>query len=294
MILLDFQQVAIANLMVQLGPHQNAKLDPSLLRSMILNSIRHNRQEFLRSGELVICVDSIRSWRRDVFPYYKVNRRKEREASEIDWKLVFETINSVAMELKEFFPYRVVKVEGAEADDVIGVLVRKFATPPDQFALNNDANQIVILSGDKDFGQLQRHSDVVQFSPVRKEYIRRNEPENHLKELIIRGDKDDGIPNFLSPDDVFVTAGARQSPIMTNKVTSWLDMTPEQICGENQTMLRNWKRNEQLIDLRFTPTNIEQQILSEFDAQGGKDRKNLDRYFMHHRLPLLHACVNDF
>lgn len=283
MIIIDLQQVMIANLMTQLGSHQNAKLDEDLLRHMVLNGIRHIRNRFPDHGETIIAADHM-SWRRGVFPYYKANRRKSREASDMDWGTVFDCFSKVRDELKEYFPYRVIHTEGAEADDVIGVLAHKFGV---EFG---NAEKITIVSGDKDFKQLQCYTNVEQYDPTRKRTLTCNDAEEFLVEHIIRGDAGDGIPNILSKDDCFVT-GTRQG-VITQKRLDYFMTTPfEQLKTEEQ---RNWKRNEQLISLNNIPSEIKEKILQEYDSQDGKDRSKLFNYFIKHKLKFLMENIAEF
>ena len=198
---------------------------------------------------MVICCDDRNYWRKDVFPYYKGHRKKDREKSSIDWVMVFEALNRIREELKEFFPYKVVQVERAEADDVIGVL----ATRSGSWLNNESTERILVLSGDKDFGQLQKFTNVDQYSPVLKKWIRINDARRFLREHIMRGDRGDGIPNFLSSDSCLMT-GERQKPIQSKKIDDWVDKEPEQFC--NDVMLRNYRRNEQLVDLDQIPAEI--------------------------------------
>lgn len=289
MIIIDFQQIMIANLSMQLGNHQNAQLDESMLRHMVLNSIRAIRMKYKDQTDVVIACDSRHSWRKEVFPYYKANRAKKRKESELDWNLIFECFAKIILELKEFFPYRVIEVEGAEADDVIGVLAREFGK---DFFETFERNDIVIVSGDKDFKQLHDCPSVIQWDHVRKRLITCNNPEYVLKEQIIRGDDGDGIPNFLSDDDTIVVDGKRQKPIFETKLPEYIKNYPHN--PENETLLRNWKRNEQLIDLRFTPDDIRQKILEKYEAEGGKSRAKLVNYFIAKKLKNLHSSINEF
>ena len=73
MILLDYSQIALSNIIVQ-------KLnDEDMIRHMILNSIRmYNKKYRGEYGQMVICADGMNTWRRDYFPEYKANRRKGR------------------------------------------------------------------------------------------------------------------------------------------------------------------------------------------------------------------------
>lgn len=277
--------------MVQLGGHHDIEIEEDLLRHMVLNSIRANVVKFkeycgANTRGVVLACDSRHHWRKDVYPYYKAHRRKARDKSELDWGSIFESINTIKAELRDYFPYRVIEVENAEADDVIGTLVHKYGT------VMATGEPILILSGDKDFVQLQVYGNVKQYNPVMKKYIRHKDPVAALKEHIIRGDGSDGIPNFLSADDVFITGG-RQKPIMAAKVVKWLlHDDPKDFCDEN--MLRGWKRNEQLVDLTMTPANIQKQIFVEYENESGKDRSKLFNYFIKRKLKNLMQNINDF
>lgn len=283
MIIMDLSQVMISNLMVQLGNHTNAEIEEDLLRHMILNSIRAYNVKFkAQFGEMIIAADAGHNWRRQVFPYYKANRRKNREKSEINWTVVFETLNKVREELKEHFPYRVIHVDGAEADDIIGTIVQE----------HGDTNEkILILSGDKDFVQLQRYMNVQQFDPVQKKWRKTNDPDRFIKEHIMRGDTGDGVPNFLSADDTFVV-GSRQKPISQKKLDLWLDQDPQKFCDEK--MLRGYLRNQQLVDLNFIPAEIKKEVLAQFEEQKGKGRDKLFNYFIERRLKILLESINEF
>ena len=283
MIIMDLSQVMISNLMIQLGNHTNAEIEEDLLRHMILNSVRAYNVKFKHEfGEMIIACDAGNNWRKQIFPYYKANRRKNREKSEINWTAVFETLNKVRDELKDYFPYRVIRVDGAEADDVIGTLAQNYG---------NTHEKILILSGDKDFVQLQCYMNVQQFDPVQKKWRKTNDVDKFMKEHIIRGDIGDGVPNFLSADDTFVV-GARQKPISQKKLDQWLEADPKDFCDEK--MLRGYLRNQQLVDLNFIPPDIKKEVLEQYEQQAGKGRDKLFNYFIDRRLKLLVESINEF
>ena len=283
MIIVDLSQVMISNLMVQLGNHTNTEVEEELLRHMVLNSIRSYNQKFKNEyGEMIIACDAGNNWRRQIFPYYKANRRKNREKSELNWTQIFDTLSKVREELKEFFPYRVIQIDSAEADDIIGTLADKFG---------NTSEKILIMSGDKDFVQLQRYMNVKQYDPVQKKWRTTNDPDRFVKEHIMRGDTGDGVPNFLSADNTFVV-GARQKPISQKKLDAWIHMDPHDFCDEN--MLRGYKRNQQLVDLSFIPENLREQVMAEYEAQAGKGRSKLFNYFIEKRLKNLLESINEF
>lgn len=283
MIIVDLSQVMISNLMMQLGNHTNTEVEEDLLRHMVLNSIRSYNMKFKNEyGEMVIACDDRTFWRRDVFPYYKANRKKSREKSELNWTQIFDALHKIRDELKAFFPYRVIQVDGAEADDIIGTLTMTFG---------DTSEKILILSGDKDFVQLQRYNNVKQFDPVQKKFRTTNDPDRFIKEHIMRGDTGDGIPNFLSTDNCLVV-GDRQKPVASKKLDAWVYMNPEEFCDDN--MLRGYRRNQQLVDLTYIPFDIQANILAEYKAQEGKDRKNLFNYFIEKKLKNLIESINEF
>jgi len=273
----------LSNLMVQMGSHTNMKIEEDLVRHMILNSIRLYNNKFREEfGGMVVACDNKRYWRRDVFPYYKANRKKARDASDLDWNAIFDCMKKIRDELTEYFPYRVINVDGAEADDVIGTIVHQHG--------NDMMNPILILSGDKDFIQLQTYLNVKQYDPIRKKFLSHNNPSLYIKEHIIKGDAGDGIPNFLSPDNCLVV-GTRQKPITTKKLESWLQTPPEQM-GDD--LLRNYRRNQQLIDLTFIPEDVKTRVINEYEAQKNKGRAKLFNYFVAHKLKNLMENINEF
>lgn len=284
MILVDLNQVVISNLMQQIGGNKSTmKLEEDLIRHMVLNSLRSYSRKFKQEyGEMVICCDNKTYWRRKVFPLYKANRKKDRDASTLDWGLIFETMSKLRAELKEFFPYKVIDVEGAEADDVIATLVKVYS--PSQ--------KILILSSDKDFTQLQKYKNVKQYSPIMSKFIKTDDPILYVREHILRGDKGDGIPNFLSQDDTFVI-GARQKVINSKKLKEWLEQTPETFCT-NDSMMRGYKRNQMLVDLDFIPEEITTSIIKAFDETKPSNRQRMLTYFIEKKLKNLISVLDEF
>jgi len=283
MILIDLNQVLISNLMQQIGSNPNVKLEESLIRHMVLNSLRSYARQFKsKYGDIVVACDSKKYWRRDVFPFYKAHRKTDREKSAFDWHLIFETLNKIREELKENFPYRVLEVEGAEADDIIAVLTARMSPNED----------ILILSSDKDFVQLQKYPNVYQYSPILKRFIKTENPAEFIKEHIIRGDRGDGIPNFLSPDNTFVL-GERQKVINKKKLSEWIGSNPEDFCTTD-IMLRGYKRNQMLVDLDYIPENIKEQIVERYSATKPANRQKMLNYFIENRLRNLIDVLDEF
>ena len=273
-------QIAVANLMMNLKMNNSKTIDESMVRHMILNSIRMYRMEHHDEyGEVVLTWDSKHSWRRDYFPEYKASRRKGREESDLDWDDIFGTLNKIRNEIKENFPYKYLEVFGAEADDIIGFLCEE-----------NRDEKIMIISGDKDFIQLQKFPNVKQWSPITKKDVNGFNPTTYLKEHILKGDTSDGVPNVLSPDNTFVD-GLRQRPLSRKKIQSWL------LGGGsdwNDEVKRNFQRNSTLIDLSRTPEELKNQIRLEYNNAPHGDRSNLLNYFMQNKLKELTENIGEF
>jgi len=281
MVLVDLNQVLLAGLMAQIA-NQKGKLEESLIRHMVLNIIRTHVKNFKNEyGEIVLCCDNRKYWRKEFFPFYKAGRKKTREKSDLDWHLIFDILAKLKQELKENFPYKVIDVEGAEADDIIGTLVPIYA--PHQ--------KILILSSDGDFLQLQMYgSNVKQYNPSQKKYIKSHDPLLELKEKIIRGDKGDGIPNVFSPSDCFVR-DLRQKPITQKVIEKY--MTEDHNTWEDDGAKVGFSRNQTLIDLRNIPVDIKRKIINTYEETKPAKGKLLN-YFMEHKLKNLMDVIEEF
>ena len=290
MILVDLNQVMISNLMGQLYSSKTNEVDEELLRHMVLNGIRSYRNKFSKEyGELVICCDDTNNWRKDSFPYYKAHRKTNRDESDLDWPNIFNCLNNIRDELKEFFPYKHIRVNRCEADDIIGTICHT-----EGVALGDGKEKILVLSGDKDFIQLQVYANVSQYDPVRKKMIKHKDPAQYLLEHIAKGDRGDGIPNVLSSDDTFVSGG-RQKPMRANRLEEIMNLVQKYNVDElgEYEWATGYQRNEILVDLINTPDELQEQILEQFEIDpGGRD--GLFNYFVKKRLNNLIENISEF
>ena len=280
MILVDMNQISVASVMMHLHMTKQTAPDEDMVRHMILNSLRMYRMKFCDEyGELVLCYDSKHYWRRDYYPEYKHSRKKGRQSSSNDWDAIFEVLNAIKAELKEFFPYKYLEVYGAEADDIIAALAGE---------LEFDNGKTLILSGDKDFIQLQKFRNVTQYSPITKKFVNGVDPDIYLSEHVLKGDSSDGVPNVLSPDNTFVD-GIRQKPLSKKKIAAMID-------GDfpNDEVKRNYQRNKKLIDLGESPPELFIEILKEYQEAPEGDRSKLLNYFTQKRLRNLVESIGEF
>ena len=281
MILVDLNQVLISNLMAQTRGQLEELPDKNMLRHMVLNSLRGYNLKFKEEyGTPVLCADGANPWRREFFPNYKHARRKGRDESTKDWTSLFQMIGEIRDEIAQNFPYIVLHIDRVEADDIIAVLVKEFHTK----------EKIMIVSGDKDFIQLHRYPNVKQFAPIQKKFVEDEDPIKYLHKQIIKGDRSDGVPNILSPDDVFVT-GTKQRPINKKRLEEWANIENIPLGSETK---KYYERNKKLIDLEEIPGLIYNDILSKYNTYKVNDRTLLLTYFIENKLKSLIENINDF
>ena len=281
MILVDLNQVLISNLMAQTRGKAENLPNKEMVRHMVINSLRGFNLKFKSEygNNIVLCADAGDPWRRDIYPNYKHARRKGRVDSATDWDNIFNMITEIKNEIAENFPYVMMYVEKAEADDIIATLVKHTNEP------------IMIISGDKDFVQLQTNTKVKQYSPIQKKFVGEGvDPKIFLHEQIIKGDRSDGIPNILSPDDIFLTK-EKQRPINKKRLEEW--STADRIPLGSETS-KYYERNKRLIDLSCIPEELERTIINTYRDYKTPNRSKLLPYFMKHKLKSLMENIGDF
>ena len=284
-ILVDYNQVVLASLFASIGNHTNLDVDENIIRHMFLNSIRYNRKKFSdKYGEIVICADGKNTWRREAYPYYKANRKKSRDESELDWSNLFNIMNTLREELREFFPYKVIHIERCEADDIIGTVIHNEGTE-----LNIGSEPFLILSGDKDYIQLQTYANVDQYDPVRKRWIRNDNPSQYLTEHVLKGDAGDGVPNILSADNC-LAVGERQKPMTKKRISVFSKGTEEM----DEETLRRYHRNKMMIDLSQIPMEYQDRIMEEYNQEKEVGREQLFNFFVKKKLKNLITDIQDF
>lgn len=283
MILIDLNQVLLAGLMVQIAGQKNAVIEEGLVRHLALNIIRGHVKQFRQEyGEVVLCCDNRKYWRKDFFPFYKAHRKKNREKSSLDWNMIFNILGNLREDLKKYFPYKVIDVEGAEADDIIGTLAPMYA---------DEKTPVLIISSDGDFLQLQMYKGVKQYNPTQKKFVISQKPSDELKQKIITGDAGDGIPNILSPGDTFVR-GIRQKVMTEGRMTTFMSSEYDEY--EEETARIGFSRNQTLIDLRMIPADIKNAIIDTYNNTKPAPRMRLMTYFMEKKLKNLMDVIEEF
>ena len=271
-ILVDANQIAISHLMIRNKIEDGINIDS--VRKSIVRVVGRIAKKFgPEYGKMILCYDDKNYWRRDIFPFYKKNRKQEREASKYNWDEVFSVLNKIRDEIRTNLPYHVLQVQGAEADDIIASICIHSSK-------KENPEKTLILSADKDFIQLHKFDFVNQYDPIRNRWITNENPVQYLQEHIIRGDRSDGIPNILTCDDAIVT-GKTQKKMSKEKIAALASMDPSEFT--NFIRLRNWKRNAEMIDFTRIPESVSERILTSYLKNQATATVNIN-YFIENRL----------
>lgn len=298
MIILDYSQIALSNIL----PFQNdiKRQSPeeikNLIRHTTLSTIKSYKKKYGKEyGELIIACDGRNYWRRGVFPHYKASRKANREKSDLDWGLIFDTLAELRTDLIENFPYKVIINEGAEADDIIAVL-SNFTQDNllTEGGLFPEPQKVLIVSSDKDFIQLQKYKNVRQWSPIQKKFVEgsQKQVQEYTIEHIVKGDSGDGIPNILSKDDVFVS-GERQKPFSSKRLSEFYEKGIE--ACKNDEERRNYQRNQTLVNFDFIPQELSKIIIYNYENTKPKgDKNSVMNYLIQNKCRLLLDELEDF
>jgi hypothetical protein len=291
MILVDYSQVAVAGILAfsaDIKKNSNADEKRNLIRHVVLSTIKSYKKKYGKEyGQMVIACDGRNYWRKEYFANYKGMRKKAREASDLDWTMIFETLSEIREDLKEHFKYKVVHVDRCEADDVIAVLTEN----TQEFG---QYEPVMIVSSDKDFKQLHAYDNVKQFSPMLKKLITitsKKELNAWLIEHIVKGDSGDGIPNIMSPDNCLME-GVRQKSIRAERLEEFIKLGFN--ACKNDEERRNWQRNSTLVDFKYIPEDVKKTILDAFEVEPKGSKMAIMNYLMKHRCRLLLDDIEDF
>jgi len=296
MILVDYSQVALSNILSFQRELKGSESEVvNLIRHVTLSTLKSYKKKYGKEyGELVICCDGRKYWRREFFPNYKANRKKARDNSDLDWTLIFDTLSKIRDEIRENFPYKVLHLERAEADDIIAVLAKWSQNNGlIQQGLVEEPQKILVVSSDGDFIQLQKYDNITQWSPIQKKYVKATKKELHEKTIthIVKAG-DDGIPNILSNDDVFFN-GERQKPVSAKRLQEFIEKGFD--ACKNQEERRNWQRNQTLVDFEFIPEDVSKEIIDTYVSyKTTADKMTIMNYLIANKCRLLLDELEEF
>ena len=221
---IDISNISIATLMNNFKPKEQASITIEMIRHLVLDTLRFNVVKFKGEyPEIVIAFDDRNYWRRQKAWYYKKRRQIEHEESEWDWDRLNNFLNPVFEEIRQNMPYLGLKVEFAEADDIIAVVTKKAV---------GEGRRVLVVSADSDFTQLQKYNGVRQWSPTQKKWVtpKYGSPRNDLRYKNIKGDKKDSIACIKIRNDYIVTKveGERATAVKSSELEACI-VTGKQI-----------------------------------------------------------------
>lgn len=315
MIIIDFAHLSFKSLFVALDKEafSKNKVDFKKYKGMFIhlmfNYLKLVQTEFSKDygNDIILALEGSSSWRKEFYPKYKANRVLNEN---IDWENdVFPTIDEIVEIIKETLPYKVIKVKGAEGDDVVATLSEYSKEP------------VMVISEDKDFIQLLRLPNVVLYKPIKKEFIQ-NVSESEIKDKlrlhILVGDRVDNIPSIMeetrfNPEfikfcqdnniyeddvlkfknleisntliDLFMSKNKGKSiykPARFGEKTAekYLVNLKENLLNDKLAM-NNYKRNMILIDFEYIPKDIKESIIKEYEnCKLNSDLEKLLRFFL--------------
>lgn len=188
-------------------------------------------------------------WRMNLYPEYKANRKNTCSYKNKKYNIgnIFKHIyNDLYPVLEKQYGFKILKVENAEADDIIAVLANRIR--------ELDSNRlIVIISNDNDYLQLVNEKTLI-WSLQNKLLNTKVETtaEEILLKKVLKGDDSDNIPSLVgNMNDRELNELIKDRKILND----WLESHPDK-----KEMYLN---NRKLIDFQYIPSDIRKTILDE-------------------------------
>lgn len=230
---------------------ENPKFFAHLLTNQIISFAR--KLGASKQNKYVICLDSS-SWRKQYYidnkpdcPVYENQTYKGNRVKDVDlpWAEIYQIIEEVTETIKLNSDFYVVKVNDAEADDVIATLANAF----------KHKEKVWVLSPDKDFVQLQ-DTNVKIYDPLKNAF----KPEQNVG-LFKK------IHNMIgdASDNIFTFKGKQKS--MKESVALKMLKDLDDLLATNPLMKEKYNFNEKLIDLSMSPEYIKEDVIAEFQKQ---------------------------
>ncbi|MCQ2210734.1 MAG: hypothetical protein MJZ34_10620 [Paludibacteraceae bacterium] len=223
--------------------------------------------------EVIVAQEGGNCWRYDYFQEYKACR-KDRDETKLDWNQFFLVCNQFVEDIKTCFTnIKFVKEASAEADDVIGVLVKE---------LSPNRDEIIVISTDRDFYQLLKYPNYKQWHPMKKEFITVTDPKRYLIEKVIVGDKNDGVPPLK-----FRVGVKTAAKIVDNGLEEWL---------KENDLQSAYDRNYTLIAFDSIPQKVQSDIVKKYEQYTLEkyDIRNMYKFLNDEKLMHLFDRMDNF
>lgn len=289
LLVIDVSNIAVATLTANFNPKTQDQINHDIVRHIVLDTIRYNVMKFKAEyPDIVLAFDDNKYWRSGVAPYYKKRRAADKDKSDWDWTRLSGFLNPTYDEVRLNLPYHGIRVDFAEADDVIAVVT--------EYAVSK-GKRVMVVSADSDFPVLQRLAGVRQWSPTQKKFItpKYGSPRNDLRMKIIKGDKKDSIACIKMRSDYIVSKveGERAPQIRAAELEAWLEAEDPTV-GMPEEWAERYRENEKLRDFKFIPKDIANNILEAYNSPKIGNKSKMQKYFTEHKLMRMFEKISDF
>jgi len=206
LIIVDYSHTSMRMVFTAIAQMKPKKKDGKFITSdyiqyykyLLFNSLQAVKNKI--KGEVILAIDSKNNWRKDFYSEYKLNRVKSKDDSDINFDEFFVENDKVIETIKSTFPFKVLKVEKAEADDIAGTIALKYG--------NN--RPITMVTSDHDWSQVLSWSETKMWDPMKKVFVSLTDYEKEIIETdfgnmsrftIIHsliGDKGDNVPGITN------------------------------------------------------------------------------------------------
>lgn len=252
-VLFDFNNLAIRVFFVKDIGATTVNPEYGLWRFMVFDAIYKSLFRIKDVSEIVLAVDDHHSWRKLYFERYKESRKKKRDEDRIDWNTLFGQMDDFLLKISEFIPFKVLKVQNAEADDTVAVICME------------GEDRYHIISTDEDYLQLSAEN-VIIYNPRKKEEVSCEDPEQFVVTKCLTGQSKDDIFNIKTPLDWGLTPdsiGKRKPGFGPKSAEKVLKAGYKQWLEENNLEER-FHVNRVLIDFKKIPKVIRKRIMNAY------------------------------
>ena len=234
----------------------NCDLYKKLLKKFVMrrlesidNIARENFQNELDEADvidIVFAMDDklVHSFRKDMYPEYKAQRALVKRQFQLQpIKDYIVDVIFKELDVQEQYGYKIVKVEGAEGDDVIATTLLK---------LKDDYIGMMLIASDRDFLQID---GLREFDLFGKEAVRDLGGEivsarDYLLGKILMGDRSDNIKQ------VFTRCGPKTALRWTKDRESL-----KRVLKEDQSLAARYLLNKKMISFEHIPQDLSDKIL---------------------------------
>lgn len=217
-----------------------------------------------RPNKVCVVFDGGRSKRRlEILPNYKNREKKD----DFDYEN-FISQKETVMQLLKYLGIDVYTYPKEEADDVIGILARKYGR----------SSQVVIVSADKDFNQLI-NKNVSVWNPHKKERITHlnckkltgYEPEQCVDYLSLLGDTSDKIPGYKGIGEKTAIKFLEYA----GSIQNYLDDKTLKFRIDRQVLADLYIINKELIDIKYFVTKNKLKLKNVNITKGEYNQKEV-------------------